>query len=104
MKIEKLQDTDRYMTLSIGPQHPGAGHIRIIVVVDGDIIVHAEPDVGYVHRGEEKMSEYRTFVQNVPHIERPVIHGSSNILYLYCMAVEQLLGIQVPERGQPSKA
>ncbi len=93
-------EADRYMTLSIGPQHPGAGHMRIIVVVDGDIIVHADPDVGYVHRGEEKMSEYRTFVQNVPHIERPVIHDSSNILYSYCLAVEDLLGIQVPERGR----
>jgi NADH-quinone oxidoreductase subunit D len=104
LQIERLQDTDRYMTLSIGPQHPGAGHMRIIVVVDGDIIVHADPDVGYVHRGEEKMSEYRTFVQNVPHIERPVIHDSSNILYSYCMAVEQLLGVQVPERGQYLRA
>ena len=95
---------DRYITLSIGPQHPGAGHMRIIVVVDGDIIVHADPDVGYVHRGEEKMSEYRTFVQNVPHIERPVIHDSSNILYSYCLAVEELLGIQVPERGKYLRA
>jgi NADH-quinone oxidoreductase subunit D len=105
LQIERLGDTeDRYMTLSIGPQHPGAGHMRIIVVVDGDIIVHADPDVGYVHRGEEKMSEYRTFVQNVPHIERPVIHDSSNILYSYCLAVEQLVGIQVPERGQYLRA
>ncbi|WP_148681034.1 NADH-quinone oxidoreductase subunit D [Candidatus Nitrososphaera gargensis] len=104
LQIERLQETDRYMTLSIGPQHPGAGHMRIIVVVDGDIIVHADPDVGYVHRGEEKMSEYRTFIQNVPHIERPVIHDSSNILYSYCLAVEQLLGVQVPERGQYLRA
>lgn len=104
LKIERLQDTDRYMTLSIGPQHPGAGHMRIIVVVDGDIIVHADPDVGYVHRGEEKMSEYRTFMQNVPHIERPVIHDSSNILYSYCLAVEDLVGIQVPERAKYLRA
>lgn len=104
LQIERLQETDRYMTLSIGPQHPGAGHMRIIVVVDGDIIVHADPDVGYVHRGEEKMSEYRTFIQNVPHIERPVIHDSSNILYSYCLAVEQLLGVQVLERGQYLRA
>jgi NADH-quinone oxidoreductase subunit D len=85
--VEQLEDRDRYMTLSIGPQHPDSGHMRIIVVVDGDIIVSADPDVGYVHRGEEKMSESRTFVQNVPHIERPVIHDSSNILYSYCLAV-----------------
>ena len=97
--VEQLEDRDRYMTLSIGPQHPGSGHMRIIIVVDGDIIVSADPDVGYVHRGEEKMSEYRTFVQNVPHIERPVIHDSSNILYSYCLAVEELIGLQVPERA-----
>ena len=97
--VEQLEDRDRYMTLSIGPQHPGSGHMRIIVVVDGDIIVSADPDVGYVHRGEEKMSEHRNFVQNVPHVERPVIHDSSNILYSYCLAVEELLGLQVPERA-----
>lgn len=99
-KIEREEDLDKYITLSIGPQHPGSGHMRIVVVVDGDIIVHADPDIGYVHRGEEKMSESRTFVQNVPHIERPVIHDSSGILYSYCLAVEELLGIQVPKRGQ----
>jgi NADH-quinone oxidoreductase subunit D len=97
--VEQLEDRDRYMTLSIGPQHPGSGHMRIVVVVDGDIIVSADPDVGYVHRGEEKMSESRTFVQNVPHIERPVIHDSSNILYSYCLAVEELIGLQTPERA-----
>jgi NADH-quinone oxidoreductase subunit D len=103
-KIERKEDSDKYMTLSIGPQHPGSGHMRIVVVVDGDIIVYADPDVGYVHRGEEKMSESRTFVQNVPHIERPVIHDSSGILYSYCLAVEELLGIKVPERGQYLRA
>jgi NADH-quinone oxidoreductase subunit D len=102
--VERLEDSDRYMTLSIGPQHPGSGHMRIIIVVDGDIIVSADPDVGYVHRGEEKMSEFRTYVQNVPHIERPVIHDSSNILYSYCLAVEEVLGLQVPERAKYLRA
>jgi NADH-quinone oxidoreductase subunit D len=102
--VEQLEDRDRYMTLSIGPQHPGSGHMRIIVVVDGDIIVSADPDVGYVHRGEEKMSESRTYVQNIPHIERPVIHDSSNILYSYCLSVEELLGLQAPERAMYLRA
>jgi NADH-quinone oxidoreductase subunit D len=102
--VERLEDQDRYMTLSIGPQHPGSGHMRIIVVVDGDIIVSADPDVGYVHRGEEKMSEHRSFVQNVPHVERPVIHDSSNILYSYCLAVEELIGLQPPERAMYLRA
>jgi NADH-quinone oxidoreductase subunit D len=78
--------------------------MRIIVVVDGDIIVSADPDVGYVHRGEEKMSEHRSFVQNVPHVERPVIHDSSNILYSYCLAVEELIGLQPPERAMYLRA
>lgn len=50
------------------------------------------------------MSEFRTFVQNVPHIERPVIHDSSNILYSYCLAVEELIGIEVPERAKYLRA
>jgi NADH-quinone oxidoreductase subunit D len=102
--VERLEDRDRYMTLSIGPQHPGSGHMRIVIVVDGDIIISADPDVGYVHRGEEKMSEHRTFVQNVPHVERPVIHDSSNILYSYCLAVEELIGLQTPERAMYLRA
>ena len=91
---------DRIMTLNVGPQHPGSGHMRLIVKVDGDYIVSCDPDPGYVHRGEEKMAEYRNYIQNIPHLERPVIHDSCNILYPYCLAVEDLLGIEVPERAK----
>ena len=59
MQIIKESDDDRLMTLSVGPQHPGSGHFRFVVKVDGDYIVHCDPDPGYVHRGEEKMTEYR---------------------------------------------
>jgi len=91
---------DKIMTLNVGPQHPGSGHMRLIIKVDGDYIVSCDPDPGYVHRGEEKMCEYRNYIQNIPHLERPVIHDSSNILYPYCLAVEELLGIEVPERAK----
>ena len=91
---------DRIMTLNVGPQHPGSGHMRLIIKVDGDYIVSCDPDPGYVHRGEEKMAEYRNYIQNIPHLERPVIHDSCNILYPYCLAVEDLLGIEVPERAK----
>ena len=97
---EYLPDDDRLMTLSVGPQHPGSGHFRFTIKVDGDYIVYCDPDPGYVHRGEEKMCEYRNFIQNIPHLERPVIHDSSNITYSYSLAVEELVGIQVPRRGQ----
>jgi NADH-quinone oxidoreductase subunit D len=97
----QLEKTDeRIMTLNVGPQHPGSGHMRLIIKVDGDYIVSCDPDPGYVHRGEEKMAEYRNYIQNIPHLERPVIHDSCNILYPYCLAVEDLLGTEVPERAK----
>ncbi|MBM3904379.1 MAG: NADH-quinone oxidoreductase subunit D [Thaumarchaeota archaeon] len=98
LQIEKVDE--RIMTLNVGPQHPGSGHMRIIVKIDGDYIVDADPDPGYVHRGEEKMAEYRNYIQNIPHLERPVIHDSCNVLYPYCLGVEELLGIEVPERAK----
>ena len=98
MHIETVDD--KIMTLNVGPQHPGSGHMRLIIKVDGDYIVSCDPDPGYVHRGEEKMAEYRNYIQNIPHLERPVIHDSSNILYPYCLGVEELLGIEVPERAK----
>lgn len=100
MEIVKESTDDRLMTLSVGPQHPGSGHFRFTIKLDGDYIVYCDPDPGYVHRGEEKMCEYRNFIQNIPHLERPVIHDSNNITYSYSLAVEELVGIQVPRRGQ----
>jgi NADH-quinone oxidoreductase subunit D len=100
LQIVKETEEDRLMTLSVGPQHPGSGHFRFVIKVDGDYIVYCDPDPGYVHRGEEKMCEYRNVIQNIPHLERPVIHDSSNITYSYSLAIEDLVGIQVPRRGQ----
>jgi NADH-quinone oxidoreductase subunit D len=104
LEIVKETQEDRLMTLSVGPQHPGSGHFRFTIKVDGDYIVFCDPDPGYVHRGEEKMSEYRNFIQNIPHLERPIIHDSTNITYSYSLAVEELANIQVPLRGQYIRA
>jgi len=98
--IQVEQEDDHIMTLNVGPQHPGSGHMRLIIKVDGDFIVSCDPDPGYVHRGEEKMAEYRNYILNIPHLERPIIHDSCNILYPYCLAVEDLVGIEVPERAK----
>ena len=97
---DKESDEDKLMTLSVGPQHPGTGHFRFVIKLDGDYIVYVNIDPGYVHRGEEKMCEYRNYFQNIPHLERPVIHDSANITYSYSLAVEDLIGITVPRRGQ----
>ena len=98
LQVENVDD--RIMTLNVGPQHPGSGHMRIIVKIDGDYIVSADPDPGYVHRGEEKMAESRNYITNIPHLERPVIHDSCNILYPYVLGVEDLVGIEVSERAK----
>jgi NADH-quinone oxidoreductase subunit D len=100
LQIVEESEEDRLMTLSVGPQHPGSGHFRFVIKVDGDYIVFCDPDPGYVHRGEEKRCEYRNVIQNIPHLERPVIHDSANITYSYSLAVEELVGIEVPRRGQ----
>jgi NADH-quinone oxidoreductase subunit D len=104
LQIAKESEEDRLMTLSVGPQHPGSGHFRFIIKIDGDYIVYCDPDPGYVHRGEEKMCEYRNVIQNIPHLERPVIHDSNNITYSYSLAVEELVGIEVPRRAQYIRA
>lgn len=98
--VKESAEEDRLMTLSVGPQHPGSGHFRFIIKVDGDYIVFCDPDPGYVHRGEEKMCEHRNVIQNIPHLERPVIHDSANINYSYSLAIEELVGVEVPRRGQ----
>ncbi len=104
LQIVRETEDDRLMTLSVGPQHPGSGHFRFTIKVDGDYIVYCDPDPGYVHRGEEKMCEYRNVIQNIPHLERPVIHDSNNITYSYSLAIEELVGIEVPRRGQYIRA
>jgi NADH-quinone oxidoreductase subunit D len=98
--VKESAEEDRLMTLSVGPQHPGSGHFRFVIKVDGDYIVFCDPDPGYVHRGEEKMCEHRNVIQNIPHLERPVIHDSANITYSYSLAIEELVGVEVPRRGQ----
>ena len=84
----------------IGPQHPGSGHMRIIVRLKGDFIVDAIPDPGYVHRSMEKLAENRLYVQNIPLLERPSIMDFGNYNLGYVRTIEDALDIQVPERAQ----
>jgi len=90
------------LKVSFGPQHPGSGHMRIILTINGDIVEDAIPDIGYVHRGVEKMCEYKNYIQNIPHIERPAIHDSAGTTLPYILAVEKLLDMseKIPERAQ----
>ena len=88
------------LTVSIGPQHPGAGHFRFTITVEGDTIVDCVPDPGYVHRGAEKQTEYRNYLQSIPMLERSSLTDVTNIITPYSMAAEELMGIQIPPRAQ----
>ena len=91
----------RYMTINMGPQHPAThGVLRLLLELDGEIIVKAEPHIGYLHRGIEKLSESMTYPQALVLTDRlDYTSGLSNNL-AYCLAVEKLLDIQIPKRAQ----
>jgi NADH-quinone oxidoreductase subunit D len=98
MSISKLEPST--LDVSVGPQHPGSGHMRILIRVDGDYIVSADPDIGYVHRGCEKIAEYRNYVSNIPHLERPCIADAIHLNWGYVLPIEELQGVEVPPRGK----
>jgi NADH-quinone oxidoreductase subunit D len=86
--------------LNVGPQHPGSGHMRIYVKLSGDIIEDIDLDVGYVHRAVEKLSEIRNYMHLIPLVERPAILDSIHMNLGYILALEKILGVDVPERAQ----
>ncbi|MFN0147069.1 MAG: NADH-quinone oxidoreductase subunit D [Dehalococcoidia bacterium] len=86
--------------LNIGPQHPSThGVFRVKVTVDGERILDAEMIMGYLHRSMEKLAEERTYTQNIPFTDRTDYLSSMSNNLGYCLAVEKLAGIEVPERG-----
>jgi len=89
------------MLLNLGPQHPSThGVLRVWLELDGEVIVNADPDIGYLHRGIEKMCENRTYHQCLPLTDRlDYLAGSANN-FGYVLAVEKLLGVEVPKRAQ----
>ena len=87
--------------LNFGPQHPAAhGVLRLILEMDGEVVDRADPHVGLLHRGTEKLMEYRTYIQNVPYFDRLDYVSPMAQEQAYCMAVEKLLGIAPPERAE----
>jgi NADH-quinone oxidoreductase subunit D len=78
---EELRGGRRGLTLVVGPQHPGSGHMRLFVVLDGDVIVDVVPDPGFVHRGIEKLAENRPYWTVLPLVEKASIMDSMNIMY-----------------------
>jgi len=91
----------RNYTMNFGPQHPAAhGVLRLVLELDGEVIQRADPHIGLLHRATEKLAEYKTYVQSLPYMDRLDYVSMMSNEHAYCMAVERLLGIEVPIRAQ----
>jgi NADH-quinone oxidoreductase subunit D len=88
-------------TLNFGPQHPAAhGVLRLVLELDGEVIQRADPHIGLLHRGTEKLAEQKTFIQSLPYMDRLDYVSMMCNEHAYCLAIEKLMGIEVPIRAQ----
>jgi NADH-quinone oxidoreductase subunit D len=95
-----MADIKNY-TLNFGPQHPAAhGVLRLVLELDGEVIQRADPHVGLLHRATEKLAETKTYIQALPYMDRLDYMSMMVNEQAYCLAVERLLGIEVPLRAQ----
>lgn len=89
------------MTMNFGPQHPAAhGVLRLVLEMEGEIVERSDPHIGLLHRGTEKLIEYKTYLQAVPYFDRLDYVAPMNQEHAFALATEKLLGIDVPLRGQ----
>jgi len=88
-------------TLNFGPQHPSAhGVLRLVLELDGEVIQRADPHIGLLHRATEKLAESKTYIQSLPYMDRLDYVSMMANEQAYCLAIERLLGVDVPERAQ----
>jgi NADH-quinone oxidoreductase subunit D len=91
----------RNFTINFGPQHPAAhGVLRLVLELDGEVVERVDPHIGLLHRGTEKLIEHKTYLQAIPYFDRLDYVAPMNQEHAFCLAVERLLGITVPRRGQ----
>ncbi len=91
----------RNININFGPQHPAAhGVLRLVLELDGEVVERCDPHIGLLHRGTEKLIESKTYLQAVPYFDRLDYVAPMNQEHAYALAVERLLGIEVPIRGQ----
>ena len=88
-------------TINFGPQHPAAhGVLRLVVELEGEVVQRAEPHIGLLHRGTEKLIEYKTYLQAVPYFDRLDYVSPMCQEHAFALATEKLLGIEIPERAK----
>ncbi len=99
-EVEELSHT-KNVTMNFGPQHPAAhGVLRLMLELDGETVVRADPHIGLLHRGTEKLIEHKTYLQAVPYFDRLDYCSPMNQEHAFALAGEKLLGIEVPKRAQ----
>ena len=87
------------MTVNMGPQHPSThGVLRLVLELDGEIIQSVIPTIGYLHTGIEKTAEQKKWQQVIPLVERMDYLGAQSNSLAFCLSVERLLGVEVPDR------
>ncbi|MFA7262763.1 MAG: NADH-quinone oxidoreductase subunit D [Caulobacter sp.] len=90
----------RKFNINFGPQHPAAhGVLRLVLELDGEVVERVDPHIGLLHRGTEKLMEARTYLQNIPYFDRLDYVAPMNQEHAFCLAIEKLLGVEVPRRG-----
>ncbi|TDR31954.1 NADH-quinone oxidoreductase subunit D [Hydromonas duriensis] len=88
-------------TLNFGPQHPAAhGVLRLVLELDGEVVQRADPHIGLLHRATEKLAEHKTYIQALPYMDRLDYVSMMSNEHAYVMAIEKMLGLQVPVRAQ----
>jgi NADH-quinone oxidoreductase subunit D len=98
---ETTDSRTKPLTLNFGPQHPAAhGVLRLVLEMDGEIVERADPHIGLLHRGTEKLIEYKTYLQAVPYFDRLDYVAPMNQEHAFALATEKLLGIKAPPRAQ----
>jgi NADH-quinone oxidoreductase subunit D len=91
----------RNFEINFGPQHPAAhGVLRLVLELDGEVVERVDPHIGLLHRGTEKLIEAKTYLQAIPYFDRLDYVAPMNQEHAFCLAVEKLLGLDVPRRGQ----
>ena len=92
---------NKSLTLNFGPQHPAAhGVLRLILELDGEVVEKADPHIGLLHRGTEKLIEQKTYMQALPYFDRLDYVAPMNQEHAFSLATEKLLNVSVPIRAQ----
>jgi NADH-quinone oxidoreductase subunit D len=95
------EGSDNKFTINFGPQHPAAhGVLRLVLELDGEVVERVDPHIGLLHRGTEKLCEVRPYLQTIPYFDRLDYVAPLNQEHGYCLAIEKLLGVDVPMRAQ----